>query len=268
MTFYFETNAYSKNRTQKLRFPRRKMVAKGLQETWQSDIADVSKLKGSNGGFRYILGMIDVFSRKAYCLPMKKKDAATMVKTLRTFFDNSTVKPKLFCTDAGGEYTADIVISLLKSYNIRPYTMASDTGAAIIERFWRTLKKKLYTYMSANRTKKFINILDDVVDSYNRSIHTSHGFAPASVTKEHTEIIRNRLYPPEVVDSKPKFQVGQRVRVRIERKTFLRGFQEQFTQEIFIIESVRIGTPTVFTLKAENGDDVSGTYYAQQMVET
>jgi hypothetical protein len=118
---------------------------------------------------------------------------------------------------------------------VRHYSsLNDDIKAALVERFNRTLKSRLFRYMTCSHTKKWIDVIDDVVPSYNRSHHRSIGTTPIDVTSENEDEIARRQYPPE-----PPFKyryVGDRVRIVKYKHVFQKGFLPNWTEEIFTID--------------------------------
>ena len=142
-----------------------------------ADLADLTLLSRHNNGYKYILVFIDVFSRFAQAVPLKRKDATTVHTALKKIlnsghFDNV----KRLNTDEGKEFYSSKVQNLLSSKDTVLYSVSSrEIKAAIAERFIRTLKGKLFRYMTHKNTKKYINILPDMIESYNHTQHRGLG---------------------------------------------------------------------------------------------
>ena len=77
----------------------------------------------------------------------------------------------------------------------------------MIERFNRTIKETFSKYFSANNARKFVDVLDLLVDQYNKAIHSSIKLTPKKASrKENENKVWTNLYP-ELVDKTmtPKF---------------------------------------------------------------
>jgi transposase InsO family protein len=159
------------------RFLRRKTFAKTINDVFQADLADMRNLAPFNDGFSYILTCIDVFSRYAFAVPVKDKRGLTVSAAFGKIFADRT--PNMLQTDRGLEFLNAQVQEVFRKNNVHHYySLNDDIKAALVERFNRTLKSRLYRYMTHHRTNRWIDALDDVVKSYNSSYHRSIGTAP------------------------------------------------------------------------------------------
>ncbi len=118
---------------------------------------------------------------------MKKKSAEACALAFEDIFEEGRV-PKFIYSDWGGEFKGKCR-ELFKKRGITHIDCMSDNKASIVERFNRTLKEKMYRYMTFNKTKKYIDVLQDLVSSYNNSIHSTIGIAPINVTEANVEKI-------------------------------------------------------------------------------
>jgi transposase InsO family protein len=174
------------------KFPRRKTIAKGIDDLFQADLADMRNLASSNDGNSYILTCIDVFSRYAFAVPVKDKRGSNVAATFEKIFTQRT--PNILQTDRGTEFYSVQMHELFKKNGVRHYSsLNDDIKAALVERFNRFLKSQLFRYMTRSHTKRWI---DDVVNSYNRSHHRSIGAMPIDVTSEKEDNIARRQYLP------------------------------------------------------------------------
>ena len=74
-----EQDAYTLHKPVRRHFKRRCVVVGGPNQQWQADLVDMSRLKKSNDGTTFLLTVIDVFSKRAWCIPLKNKSAASLV---------------------------------------------------------------------------------------------------------------------------------------------------------------------------------------------
>ena len=126
----------------------------------------MTKLKNDNEGMTFLLTVIDVFSKVAWCVPMKNKSAASLVAALQTTFVDNW--PKTLQTDQGVEFLNKPVQALLQDYGIHHFsTHNAETKACIVERFIRTLKTRMWRYFTKHQTWRYIDVLQDLVRSYN-----------------------------------------------------------------------------------------------------
>ncbi len=118
-----------------------------------------------NENVRYLLVLIDVVSRYLFVQPLKTKRGVDVLSALKKIF--ATQKPKKLQTDDGKEFVNREVGQYLKKEGVTFFTVKSDKKAAIAERVVRTLKDKIHRYMNEAHTLKYIDVLQDLVESYN-----------------------------------------------------------------------------------------------------
>ena len=111
------------------------------------------------------------------------------------------------------------------------YSTNSEGKPVIAERFIRTLKNKIYKYMTSISKNVYIDKLDDIVKKYNNTYHTSIKMKPVDV-KDNTYID----FKKEVNDENPKFKVGDHVRISKYKNIFAKGYMPNWSEEIFIIK--------------------------------
>jgi hypothetical protein len=194
------------------KFPRRKTFAKGIDDLFQADLADMRNLASSYDGNSYILTCIDAFSRYAFAVPVKDKRGSTVAAAFEKIFVRARHQHA-----ADGSRYGILQRTKCRSCLIRTAcgtTRVSTTTSKprLVERFNRTLKSRLFRYMTRSHTKRWIDVIDDVVNSYNRSYHRSIGAAPIDVTSENEDEIARRQYPPKP-PFKYRYDVGDRVRI-------------------------------------------------------
>ena len=110
---------------------------------------------------------------------------------------------------------------MLKRHDIKFYTSENeDIKAAIIERFNRTLKTKMYRYFTAKNTRRHVDVLPDLLHSYNQTYHRSIDMVPVEVDDTNEHMVRARLYPLKLKSYKWKYGVGDRVRIAMRSQPF------------------------------------------------
>lgn len=167
-------------------FPRNKYILSNFNELWQADLSDLRTYEQYNDGFKYILCVIDVFSKYAYVRAIKKKDSLTIKQCFTSIFDEAKTVPRHIQSDKGTEFVSKDVQSYLRNKNINYYTTNNpDIKASVVERFQRTLKMKMWRYFTHNNTYRYIDILQDLVSSYNHSVHSSIKMRPCDVNMEN-----------------------------------------------------------------------------------
>ena len=233
----------------------------------QSDLLDLNFLKSSNNGYRYILAIIDVFSRKVWVEKLKSKNAAEVSKNVVKILDELPTVSS-FQSDLGSEfrnatlkkYFAKRKISLWLSQN-------REIKASIVERFFRTLRGRILKYITANSTKKWIHVYKNIAKNYNNSKHSSHGFAPAEINLSNAYLVRSKLYPKVNKKKQKALKMGDfvrllRIREKFEKNTY------QYTDEIFKIKKILIRSPyNVFKIEDMENEPIEGTFYAEELLK-
>jgi transposase InsO family protein len=155
---------YTIHRQARHNFERNKTYVGRIDQQWQADLADMQKLSHDNKGYKYILTCIDVLSRHAWAVPVRSKHAGNMLTAMKELFRKAHPrKPERLQTDKGLEFFNSQVSAFLKQHNVNHFASNSDQKAALCERFNRTLKERLWRYFTANGTRKYVDVLDDVV---------------------------------------------------------------------------------------------------------
>ena len=257
-------DTYTLHKPVKYKFPRRKIIVGGIGHQWQADLVDVSRLSKYNTDIKFLLTCIDVFSRKAWVIPLRDKSGSTLLAAFQSISDTL---PKRIQTDKGTEFLNRKVQTWLKDRGVHFFTTENeDIKASLVERFNRTLKSKLWRYFTKNDTLSYLTVLQDIVDTYNHTPHRSIGMAPVDVNDKTLGRVWLRLYGDSPSDYKtPDLEAGDSVRISKARRAFKKGYLPQWTEEIFIISKTQNTQPPTFRLKDWNGEEIEGSFYAQEL---
>lgn len=283
--FLNNEDSYSLYKPIRKTFPRSKVTVNTIDSMWDGDSADVSNIASHNDGYKFLLVLIDIFSRYLFIVPLKNKHHQNIVDGLKLVFQKRR-KPNTLRTDKGSEFKNRWVKAFLKKEGIHAIYTQNETKANYAERVIRTMKNLMYRYFMKNRTYRFINILQDLVKSYNKRPHRSlGGNAPANVNKENADEIRLESYlsgktkldvnqsktlgrSKEKKRAKPffKFKIGDDVRLSQLKHPFQRDYQQKWTEEFFKVnERYKRGQIPVYKLKDLAGDPIEGTFYESEL---
>ena len=140
----------------------------------------------------------------------------------------------------------------------------------MIERFNRTIKEKMFKYFSANNTRKFVDVLDLLVDQYNNSIHSSIKMTPKEASREENENkVWRHLYPEFGGKTLAlKFSIGDHVRITEKKKTFDKGYSQRWTEEVFKMSKIQLTIPATYKITNYNGEEIQGSFYEQELQKT
>jgi hypothetical protein len=258
-------DAYTLHKPVRRKFPTNRVIVNSFDQQWQADLVDVSHLQNYNESYRYILTCIDILSKYAWAVPLKQKRGIDIVEAFKQIMCER--RPKVLQTDQGKEFKNSIFQKFLKEKGIRFFTTFNETKASIIERFNRTLKTKMWKYFSSRNTYKYIDVLHQLVKSYNHTFHTSIKRAPVQVNSENERDVWFTLYRDNnpKISTKCVFNVGDVVRVSKKKLTFEKGYETNWTEELFIItECVKRQIP-VYRISDLLGESILGTFYPQEL---
>jgi hypothetical protein len=246
-------------------FLRSKVIVGGIDHQWQADLADVSSLASKNEGIKYLLTCIDVFSKYAWVEPLKSKTGNALVTAFESILQSGR-KPMILQTDQGKEFTNSKFQDYLKREGIEFFTTYNEEiKASVVERFNRTLKTKMWKYFTRNDTEEYITILDDLMWSYNHTYHRSIKMQPSKVNRKNEEEVWHHLYDDKVSYKKPKYKVGDHVRINMFRKRFKKGYFAHWSEEIFTIQKVKRTIPVRYIIRDESGDILKGSFYQEEL---
>lgn len=260
---------YTLHRPVQRKFPRNKYILSNYNYLWQADLSDMRSLNNFNDGYNYILCVIDCFSKYAFVRCIKNKDAKTIRKCFESIFAEANATPTHIQSDKGTEFVSKCVNNFFKSKDINYYsTNNPDIKASIVERFQRTLKTKMWRYFTHKNTNRYVDILQDLVHSYNHSFHSSIKMRPCDVNSTNIMQVWRNLYTKNKSKSASVsiFNVGDYVRITKYKHIFQKGYETNWSDEIFVISSIIYKKPWVlYTLKDLNDEVISGTFYEKEL---
>ena len=151
----------------------------------------------------------------------------------------------------------------LQDNDIGMYSTHNEGKSVVAERFIRTLKSKIYKYMTSISKNVYINKLDGIVDEYNNTYHTTIKMKPIDV-KDNTYINASK----EINNKDPKFKVGDHVRISKYKSNFTKGYMPNWSEEIFVIKKVKNTIPWTYVINDLNGEEIIRTFYGKELQKT
>ena len=266
-------DVYTLHRRAVRKYPKMPTLAPGLHTEWQGDLAIFDRLARQNKGYKYLLVCIDILSRQLFVEPVKTKSAEYMIDAFERLFARSQVIPWRLLTDQGKEFTARRVQDYFKAIELQHGCMytSPQLHAGMAERANRSIKERLYRYFTERRTQKWIDVIQQIVDSINCSYNSTIGMRPIDVTYENAEMVRKVL----VAKAKSKFkrkrrylQEGDQVRIEKHKHIFQKGYLPRFTNEIFIIDKIRHTIPyqpVTYAIRDLDGEPIKGWFYSSDL---
>ena len=143
------------------------------------------------------------------------------------------------------------------------YSIHNEVKSVVAERFIRTLKTKIYKYMTSISKNVYIDKLDDIVDEYNNTYHRTIKMKPVDV-KDNTYID----FKKEVNDRDPKFKVGDHVRISKYKNVFAKGYTPNWSEEVFVVSKIKNTVPWTYVINDLNGEEIIGTFYEKELQKT
>ena len=245
------------------KFTKRKMYSSFKDNIWGVDLADMQLLSRQNKGIKYLLCVIDLFSKYAFVVPLKDKKGASVVKGFKKIVNELGRRPNKIWVDQGSEFYNKTFKNWLKDEGIEMYSTYNEGKSVVAERFVRTLKNKLYKHVTAIGKNVYWNVLDDVVEKYNDTINRSIGMKPKDVKSN-----KKAVYVEESNEKSARFSVGNRVRISKFKNTFAKGYTPNWSKEIFVINKIKNTVPWTYELKDLNGEDIIGSFYDRELQRT
>jgi transposase InsO family protein len=270
ISYLKENEAYTLHKPKRKNFNRKRVIIPRIDHTWQLDLMDVQKISDENDMYRYLLAAIDCFSKKAWVIKMKNKTGQSTVEAFNEILKTSNRKPIKIQVDNGSEFYNKDFKELCKKNNIQLYSTYSELKASIVERFNRTIREKLQRYFTYADNNRYIEVLDDIVQSYNNSYHRSIKTSPNSVNKDNEAKIFLQLYKynkkeGDLTEIDLKFKIGDKVRISKSKSLFQKGYEQNWTFEFFFIEKIIPSHPPTYILKDIAGEELSGTFYDKEL---
>jgi transposase InsO family protein len=185
---------------------------------WETDLVDLSTLSKHNDKYKYLFIVIDIFSRFSWSVPLKDKTAGTITTPLNCLFQNR--KPISIQSNKGTEFVNTALQRYLKHQGVNFHTTHNpDIKGAVIEPFNRTLKSKMYKYFTTNNTYRYLGVIDELLRSYNNSLHSTIGMSPSKLNSSNVYSVRQRInaHRSKISQGRIKFKMGDLVRITKEK---------------------------------------------------
>ena len=244
-----------------IKFDKRKVYSQFKYNIWGVDLADMQSLSRKNKGIKYLLCVIDLYSKYAFVIPLKDKKGISIVFAFDKIIKQSNRKPNKIWVNQG-EFYNNVFEKWLSDNDINMYSTYNEGKSVVAERFIRTLKNKLYKHMTAASKNIYYDVLDDVVNKYNNTKHSTIKMKPIDVKNN------KRVYIDEHNEKDSKFKAGDRVRISRYKNIFAKGYAPNWSSEIFIVDKINDTVPCTYNLKDLNDEEIIGSFYDRELQKT
>jgi len=202
----------------------------GKNDLFQADLIDMVSYGIENNGYKYILCIIDCFTKFEWTVPLKSKKGVQVTTGADKIFIHR--HPNLLQVDRGKEFYNKHFEILLKKYNIKMYSTYSTVKACIVERFNCTLKEKIFTQFTDRGTHSWISILSELIDNYNNSKHRTICGMTSVEADANPSLVKPIQRNNCMQKTKIGLNVGDKVRISVYKGVFTKGYLPNWSTEI------------------------------------
>ena len=252
----------------KRKFPTRRIIVHAPFTIWIGDLIEYTQYgyARANNGFKYILVLIDCFSKKAFVEPVKRKNMTDVANALTKIFSGLQTFPNTLITDEGLEFYNRAVRKVLERFIIHHYSIKTQRKASIVERLIRTLKSRLEKYFYKNKTKRWLDVIQQITSNYNRTFHRSIEMAPNDVTDKNRKNVFSNLFPDISKKVKPKLKIGDIVRIVRKKNIFEKGYKQNWSDQKYRIRGFKSTAGRVwYYIEDLQGNRIPGSFYYYEL---
>jgi transposase InsO family protein len=239
---------------------RRHVVSYGVDDVWSCDLVEMQEWSKQNNGYRYLLNIVDVYSKFAWSIPLLDKKSNTVLEAFKNVVKSSGRKPRHLWVDEGKEFYNSKIDVWIKENKITRYSTHGEHKSSIVERFNRNLKSRMWKRFTAENTRNWVDMLDKLMYEYNSTVHSTIKMTP-------TEALTNKVASRTnvTIDVQPKFKIGDRVRVSRIKGLFEKGYLPNWSEALYTVHEVRPTDPVTYVLKDLNDEIVVGGFYTEEL---
>ena len=250
-------------------FQKRSVVSNGIDDIWAADLVEMQKFSKWNKGLKYLLMVIDVFSKYGWIRGLKDKKTETVSKAFDDIFKSSKRLPKMLGTDKGSDFISKHFKDFLKSKGITLYHTENEEKSSVVERWNRTMKNRMWKMFTVNNNTVYFDKIDKLVNDYNNARHSSIKMTPVEASKKKNERkVWSNLYGDLIYlkPGKSKFSIGDKVRIsKYKRQVFDKGYTPNWTEEIFVIDKALPTKPVTYSIVDLMEEPIKGSFYKQEL---
>ncbi|XP_062618357.1 uncharacterized protein LOC134279962 [Saccostrea cucullata] len=214
-----------------------------------------------------LLCAIDVLSKYAWVVPLKQKTGKEMIRGLQEIFQQDGRRPVRIQSDQGKEFTNQEFLQGFKSIHFFT-TRNTDTKASIVERFQRTLKARMWGYLTRHKTRRYVEVVPDLVYAYNHTYHRSIQRTPVQVKPSNVLKVWKTLYGESQKSLKKNPNLKQEIgcasvnpNALLKKDIYPTGLQNSLP----FLKETPGRYPYVYRVQDYHGEELEGTFYEKEL---
>ena len=260
------------------KFRRERVIPLYKDDTSSADSIVKLSLSKYNNNYKFILTVIDIFTKYAWAIPLKNKSGLSITNGFKIILSegpqggSESRKPEKLWVDRDSEFYNKTFKSLRKEYETKLYSTYSDLKAVFIKRFNRTLIHIINKPIFINGDCNWVNILNDAVITYNNNIHSTINMTPVDASNNPDKVRYIREPASQIISTstktEPKFKVGDYVRNADKRNIFSKGCTSNWNRELFKFNEVLNTQPLTYKIEDMSGEIIEGKYYEQELLKS
>ena len=229
---------------------------------WIVDLADKQSLSKYNKEIKYLLCATDLFSKYAWIVPIKDKQGTSIVNTFQKIILEGR-KPNKIWVDQGSEFYNNSFENFLKINNTEMYSTYNEGKSVVAERFIRIMKNKIFKHMTVISKSVYYDVLDDIVNKYNNTVHKTIKMKPIDITCDSYA-----KYNEDFNKKDPRFKLGDHVRISKCKNIFAKGYAPNWLEEVFVVSKIRNTVPWTYVVNDLNDEEITGSFFEKELPKT
>ena len=204
-----------------------------------------------------------MFSEYAWVVPIKDKKGTSIVNAFKKLSSEGRRNPNKVWVHQGSEFYNNSFKDFLKTNNIEMYSTYNEGKPAVAERLIRTLKNKIFKHMTAISKNVYFDVLHDIVDKYNNTVHRTIKMKTIDVMGDSYAECNGDFNKKD-----PEFKVGDHVRISKYKNIFAKGCRPNWSEEDFVVSKIKNTVPWTYVVSDLNGEEITGSFYEKDLQKT
>lgn len=270
--FLSKQNVFTLHKDRRFNFKRNRVLALYKDYGWEADLIDMQAYAEENEGHKYILVVIDIFTKFCWLRAIKTKTPAAVCEAFSDIFSSSKRVPHRLRTDRGNEFQSRVNEKFYRDHDILYFTSTNQTvKCSIVERLNRTLKSRFFRYFSSKGHHRYMDVLHDFEDNYNTSYHRSIRMTPTEACDADPKLVFSNIYGGKSLDQLfaekevPVAEEGDIVRLRYPKDTFDKSYLSTFTDQTATVDKVIKKPVPLYSLRDYKNKVMPQNFYKHEV---